>query len=135
MGSTHLITGAFGFTGRYITERLLAKGDAVRTLTRSGNRSHPFGSRVQVFPLDFARRDVLREAMDGVDVFYNTYWVRFNKAGFSHPYVIRVRLARRCSRFLPEKLRECLRDRPPWSVPAGALQTGPDRLRSWPCSH
>ena len=89
MATTHLITGAFGFTGRYIAELLLAKGQTVRTLTHSPRRRNSFGTRVAVFPLAFDRPDLLREAMDGVDVLYNTYWVRFSKAGFSQDEAVR----------------------------------------------
>ena len=89
MATTHLITGAFGFTGRYIAELLLAKGQTVRTLTHSPRRRNSFGTRVSVFPLAFDRPDLLREAMDGVDVLYNTYWVRLSKAGFSQDEAVR----------------------------------------------
>ena len=43
----HAITGAFGYSGRYIATRLLEQGRAVVTLTNSGNRANPFGGRVR----------------------------------------------------------------------------------------
>ena len=46
---TDVVTGAFGYTGKYITERLLARGRRVRTLTGHSNRPNPFGGRVEVF--------------------------------------------------------------------------------------
>ena len=49
-----LVTGAFSFTGRYVTGRLLAEGREVRTLTRRPLAASPFGDRVQAFPPDFA---------------------------------------------------------------------------------
>ena len=49
----HVVTGAFGYSGRYITARLLAEGRTVRTLTNSPNRPNPFGSRIDVRPLSF----------------------------------------------------------------------------------
>ncbi|MEW6073744.1 MAG: NAD(P)H-binding protein, partial [Planctomycetota bacterium] len=78
----HLVTGAFGYTGRYVAERLLAGGHEVRTLTRSVDRRNAFGGRVRVFPLEFGDPARLRAALEGVEVLYNTYWVRFSRAGF-----------------------------------------------------
>jgi nucleoside-diphosphate-sugar epimerase len=39
-----LVTGAFGFTGRHVTELLLARGLRVRTLTGHPGRENPFGA-------------------------------------------------------------------------------------------
>ncbi len=38
----HVVTGAFGFSGKYIAERLLAAGYSVRTPTNSLHRENPF---------------------------------------------------------------------------------------------
>ena len=80
----HIVTGAFGYSGKYIAARLLKAGHRVRTLTNSVERANPFGGRVEARPLDFDRPAALVESMRGAAVFYNTYWVRFNHAGFSH---------------------------------------------------
>jgi uncharacterized protein YbjT (DUF2867 family) len=80
----HVVTGAFGYSGRYITARLLAEGGKVRTLTNSPNRAHPFGAEVEVRPLSFHDPEALAESLRGADVLYNTYWVRFNYPGFTH---------------------------------------------------
>jgi NADH dehydrogenase len=88
MQATQLVTGAFGYSGRAITSRLLARGDRVRTLTNSPDRPHPFGDAVEVHPLDFDDRPGLLNALAGVDVLFNTYWVRFSKAGFSQDRAI-----------------------------------------------
>ena len=72
-----VVTGAFSYTGRYVTRRLLDQGVRVRTLTRSPDAEDPFGGRVEVAPLDFSDPDGLRRSMQGAGVFYNTYWVRY----------------------------------------------------------
>lgn len=96
--SVHVVTGAFGYSGRYITQRLLARGVAVRTLTNSPRRVHGFGDRVGVHPLSFDDPSRLVESVRGASVLYNTYWVRFNygqSAGrwrgvkFSHAEAVR----------------------------------------------
>ena len=74
---TAIVTGAFSYTGKYIARRLLDAGVQVRTVTGHPGREDPFGGRVEAAPLDFADRDGLRRSMEGSDVLYNTYWVRF----------------------------------------------------------
>lgn len=81
MQEVHVVTGAFGYTGRFIARDLLAAGHAVRTLTNSPPAG-PAAGRVEVFPLDFADRPGLIQALTGASVLYNTYWVRFHAAGF-----------------------------------------------------
>jgi len=83
------VTGAFGYSGRYITARLLDAGHEVRTLTGSPRRSHPFGDAVEVFPLDFGCPEALACALDGADALINTYWVRFSAGGFSQGAAVR----------------------------------------------
>jgi NADH dehydrogenase len=80
----HVITGAFDYSGRYITERLLRSDHRVRTLTNSPNREHPFGDRVEVHPFDFEQPERLTRSLEGVQVLYNTYWVRFNHSDFRY---------------------------------------------------
>ncbi len=82
--AVHVVTGAFGFSGRAITARLLDRGHTVRTLTNSPDRPHPFGDRVQVYPMIFTDPDALARALNGADLLYNTYWVRFNHRRFGH---------------------------------------------------
>ena len=72
-----VVTGAFGYTGRYITERLLSLGRRVRTLTGHPERANPFGDRVSVAPYDFEDPGRLAEHLKGATTLYNTYWVRF----------------------------------------------------------
>jgi NADH dehydrogenase len=80
----HLVTGAFGYSGRYIARRLLAAGFEVRTLTNSPRREDPFGGSVSAERFHFDDRVRLVESLRGVSVLYNTYWVRFNQATFKH---------------------------------------------------
>lgn len=80
----HAITGAFGFSGKYIAKRLLDKGESVITLTNSPDRPNAFNGKVKAQPLSFNNLDQLTASLEGVDVLYNTYWVRFNHSLFSH---------------------------------------------------
>ena len=73
----NVVTGAFGFTGKYITQRLLSSGGRVRTLTGHPNRPNPFGDQVGVAPFNFDNSDELVESLRGATTLYNTYWVRF----------------------------------------------------------
>jgi uncharacterized protein YbjT (DUF2867 family) len=77
MPNVDVVTGAFGYTGRYITGRLLESGRNVKTLTGHPNRPNPFGDRVDVAPFNFEDRRNLTEHMRGATTLYNTYWVRF----------------------------------------------------------
>ena len=80
----HVVTGAFGYSGRYIARRLLDAGAVVRTLTNALAESSPFGDQVQAYPLAFDDPARLADALRGADVLYNTYWVRFNHRRFTH---------------------------------------------------
>jgi NADH dehydrogenase len=85
----HAVTGAFGYSGKYIAHRLLAEGKSVITLTNSLHRRNPFGDRVQVRSFDFDAPVKLTESLRGVSVLYNTYWVRFNHHNFTHADAVR----------------------------------------------
>lgn len=78
------VTGAFGYSGRYIAQHLLDAGHDVITLTNSAGRPNPFGARVTAFPFSFEEPGKLREALRGVDTLVNTYWVRFDHRLFTH---------------------------------------------------
>jgi len=80
-GDLCVVTGAFGYTGRYIARRLIADGKRVRTLTNHPNRDNPFGDSVESAPLAFSRPDVLVKSLQGADVLFNTYWIRFEYGG------------------------------------------------------
>ncbi len=74
----HVVTGAFGFSGKYIAQRLLEAGYQVRTLTNSPHRANPFRGRITAFPYNFDKPRKLAESLKGATVLYNNYWVRFN---------------------------------------------------------
>jgi len=72
------VTGAFSYSGKYVAQRLLARGEEVITLTGHPNRPDPFGGKVKAFPLDFDDERGLTESLKGMDVLVNTYWIRFD---------------------------------------------------------
>lgn len=78
-----VVTGAFGYTGRYIARRLIELHYPVKTLISHSHRSNPFGDRLSVARLDFENRAMLVESLRGARVLYNTYWVRFDYEGTS----------------------------------------------------
>ncbi len=77
MSELHVVTGAFGFTGKHIARRLLDAGIAVRTLTGHPNRPSPLHDAVEIRPLQFSDTRRLTADLAGARVLYNTYWVRF----------------------------------------------------------
>lgn len=79
----HAVTGAFGYSGKYIARRLLDQGQEVRTLTNSLNRRNPFDGRISAHPFNFDNPEKLKESLKSVSVLYNTYWVRFNHKMFT----------------------------------------------------
>ena len=89
MPELHAVTGAFGYSGRYIARRLLEAGHRVRTLTHTTPVTDPFGGRVSAYPLDFSQPERLADSLRGVRVLYNTYWVRFNHRWFTHAEAVR----------------------------------------------
>ncbi len=73
------VTGAFGFIGRHIASRLLKADGRVRTITSHPDKPNPFGEAVTAHPFSFDQPDQLVAALDGCDVLYNTYWIRFDR--------------------------------------------------------
>lgn len=79
-GDLDLVTGAFGNTGGAITALLHDRGRRVRTLT-----DHPPALRaaVEAQPLAFDDPAALAASFDGIDTFYDTYWMRTgDEAGY-----------------------------------------------------
>ena len=48
-----IVTGATGYTGKYITRRLLGQGRRVKSLTGHLNRENPFHSQVDLILYNF----------------------------------------------------------------------------------
>ena len=82
------VTGAFSYSGKYITKRLLERGEDVITLTNHPNRPDPFGGKVKAHPLNFMNEAKLVESLRGVEVLVNTYWVRFDKGSNTQPKAV-----------------------------------------------
>ena len=74
----HTVTGATGYTGRYIAKLLLEEGHRVQSITGHPERANPFGDRVPLHPFNFDRPDLLEETLRGTDTLFNTYWIRVN---------------------------------------------------------
>lgn len=73
-----VVTGAFGYSGKYITRRLLDAGRRVRTITGHPRQANGFGDQIETVPMDFSDRAGLIRSLRGASVLFNTYWVRFN---------------------------------------------------------
>lgn len=74
----NVVTGAFGYTGKYIAAQLLSRGIKVRTLTNHPQGNTPFAEQITLAPLDFENPRQLTESLRGATILYNTYWVRFD---------------------------------------------------------
>ena len=53
----HVVTGAFGYSGRWIAKELLNCGYRVRTLTNAIGRDDPFNGQLEVRPINFTDHD------------------------------------------------------------------------------
>ena len=81
MSELDVVTGAFGYIGRYIARHLLECGRQVRTITTHPDKENPFGETVRAFPFDFEEPKLLTDHLAGAETLYNTYWVRFAYGG------------------------------------------------------
>jgi len=90
-GNIDAVTGSFGFTGRALTERLLAAGREVVTLSRRTGAGDPLAGRIRIEPFEpdaDGAVDRLAASLAGVDTIYNTYWVRFPRDGMTYERAI-----------------------------------------------
>ncbi len=86
--SLSVVTGAFGYSGKYIARRLLEQGGIVKTLTRTPASRSSFGDRVEALPLDFGDFNGLVENLRGAATLYNTYWIRFARGTVTHDVAV-----------------------------------------------
>ena len=78
-----VVTGAFGFSGRWIARELRARGRRVRTLTNHAPETRA-GEAVEVRPLCLQDPEALRGHLEGADTLYNTYWIRFERGAATY---------------------------------------------------
>ncbi len=76
------ITGALGYSGRYIAQSALQQGHEVLCLTNSISRPNPL--QLPIAPLSWQNPTALVESLKTCDVLINTYWVRFDHTHFTH---------------------------------------------------
>lgn len=86
-GEIQAVTGAFSYTGSYIADRLRRRGVEVRALVRR-TPSHT-ESGFDCRPLQFADSDRLAQDLEGAEVLYNTYWIRFERGGMTFADAVR----------------------------------------------
>src|SRR5438046_499766 len=89
MTEFQVVTGAFGYTGRYIAQHLLQRGERVRTLTRRPNPSNLFAGQLEIAPFNFDKPDELAKSLTGATTLYNTYWVRNEDAQTTFAQAVR----------------------------------------------
>jgi uncharacterized protein YbjT (DUF2867 family) len=84
-----VVTGAFGYTGQYITRRLLKAGRRVRTITGHPQRANSLASQIEIAPMNFHDLASLVQSLRGASILYNTYWVRFNHGSATFDEAVR----------------------------------------------
>lgn len=89
MNAFSVVTGAFGYSGKYITRRLIARGERVVALTGNLDRANEFGRQVTALPYRFDDPLAFAESLRGATTLYNTYWVRFDRGGRTHERAVR----------------------------------------------
>jgi NADH dehydrogenase len=87
--TTDVVTGAYGYTGRYLAARLLESGHTVRTLTEKPASADPFEGRVAASSFFFDDPARLVESLRGATTLYNTYWVRFPHRSVTYDQAVR----------------------------------------------
>ena len=93
-----VVTGAFGYIGRFITSELLEQGRRVRTITTHVDKANPFGSSVAAYPYNFDKPNQLTNSLQGATVLYNTYWIRFEYGGMTFDQAVgNTRILFRCA--------------------------------------
>jgi NADH dehydrogenase len=82
MAGRAVVTGAFSYSGGVIARQLIDSGVEVVSLSRRpAPAGHPLAGAVAFRPLQFTDVDELVRALDGADVLFSTYWIRFPRGG------------------------------------------------------
>lgn len=89
MKNRHAVTGAFGYTGKYITQKLLEASHEVITLTGHPDRPNPFSMPIPAFPFNFDNPEALIKNLKGIDTLFNTYWIRFSHGNLTFDDAVR----------------------------------------------
>ena len=74
----NVVTGSFGYIGKYITQELLNQGHVVNTITTHPHKPNPFGDKVKASSYNFEDPVKLAASLRGCETLFNTYWVRFD---------------------------------------------------------
>jgi NADH dehydrogenase len=82
-----VVTGAFSYSGRAISAKLLDAGRQVRTVTGHPGRA-PGDTPIEIAPLDFDDQLGLVTSLEGATTLYNTYWVRFAHGRINHELAV-----------------------------------------------
>jgi uncharacterized protein YbjT (DUF2867 family) len=88
MADLHGVTGPFSYTGSYIARRLESKGIPTRGFLRDLT-TRPVSTAVDCRSLQFQDHDQLTRDLEGVDVLYNTYWIRFERGASTFAGAVR----------------------------------------------
>ena len=86
----HVVTGAFGYSGRWIAKELLLRGESVRTLTNAIGRDDPFDGHVEVHTIDFNDHQSMVGSLRGAHTLFNTYWVRYKGPNGEYGHTLAV---------------------------------------------
>ena len=81
MKNNILVTGAFSFTGSFISRELLKSNDEISTFTNHPNENKEYFSQVRVFPYCFNEYQKMVDYLKDISIVINTYWIRFPKRG------------------------------------------------------
>ena len=83
-----VVTGAFGYIGKYISKTLLERGRTVCTITTHPDKPNPFGTAVKAFSYYFDDAAALIRTLSGAESLYNTYWIRFPFDGQTYEHAL-----------------------------------------------
>ena len=78
------LTGAFSYTGRYIAKKLASEAIPFRAITNHARPELFPDLNIPVSLLQFTNSELMVEAMEGSDVFINTYWIRYPYRSLTH---------------------------------------------------